>query len=259
MKKTWLLFLSVLSLFAQDDVVLAKLFDDYGLKGTMVIESLEGKERFVYNEARVKMPLLPASTFKIPNTLIALDQNVVNEQSIVVWDKIERSIPAWNKDQTLQSAFQSSCVWCYQSFARQIGLETYAAYLKKLHYGNEKTGNNVDRFWLDGELRISAEEQIAFLKKLYRNELPFRQSDIDLLKKIMIDEQGESYVIRAKTGWAVPKNAEHHGWYVGYVQSPKGAYFFAINILTPSSDALPLRKSITIEALKAKNIINAAH
>jgi beta-lactamase class D len=254
----WLLLLSVLSLFAQEDAVLAKLFDDYGLKGTLLIESLDGKERFVYNEARAKTPLLPASTFKIPNTLIALDQNVVNEQSIIVWDKIERSIPAWNKDQTLQSAFQSSCVWCYQSFARKIGIEKYDSYLKKLHYGNEKTGDNVERFWLDGELRISAEEQIAFLKKLYRSELPFRQSDIDLLKKIMIDEQGTSYVIRAKTGWATPKVGERHGWYVGYVQSQKGVYFFATNVLAPSSDALPLRKSITIKALKAKNII-AAH
>ncbi len=251
-----LIFVSMLSLFANDDATLAKLFEDYGIKGAMLIESLDGKERFVYNEARVKMPLLPASTFKIPNTLIALDQNVVNDQSSIVWDKIERSIPAWNKDQTLESAFKTSCVWCYQRFARQIGLEKYDSYLKKLHYGNEKTGDNVERFWLDGKLRISAQEQIAFLKKLYRSELPFRQSDMELLKKMMIDERGERYVIRAKTGWAVPKNAEHHGWYVGYVESSKGIYFFATNLLAPSSDELPLRKSITIDALAQKRVLD---
>ncbi len=244
-----------LSLFAHDDAVLAKLFEDYDVKGAMLIESLDGKERYVYNDVRAKMPLLPASTFKIPHTLIALDQNVVNAQSIIVWDKIERSVPAWNQDQTLESAFKTSCVWCYQKFARHIGLEKYDSYLKKLHYGNEKTGDNVERFWLDGKLRISAEEQIAFLKKLYRNELPFRRGDIDLLKKMMIDKQREECVIRAKTGWAVPKDAEHHGWYVGYVESSKGVYFFATNLLTPSNDALPLRKSITLDALRYKKLL----
>lgn len=249
-----LLFCS-LSLLANDDATLAKLFDDFGVKGTMVIESLDGKESFVYNEARAKTPLLPASTFKIPNTLIALEEGVVNEKSLIVWDKVKRSIPAWNQDQTLESAFKTSCVWCYQKFARHIGLEKYDSYLKKMHYGNEKTGNDVERFWLDGELRISAEEQIAFLKKLYRNELPFRRSDIDLLKKMMIDEQEANYTVRAKTGWAVPKDAEHHGWYVGYVESSKGVYFFATNLLTPSNDALPLRKSITLDALRYKKLL----
>ncbi|NCB55815.1 MAG: diguanylate cyclase, partial [Epsilonproteobacteria bacterium] len=107
-------------------------FEDYDVKGAMLIESLDGKERYVYNDVRAKMPLLPASTFKIPHTLIALDQNVVNAQSIIVWDKIERSVPAWNQDQTLESAFKTSCVWCYQKFARHIGLEKYDSYLKKL-------------------------------------------------------------------------------------------------------------------------------
>ncbi|KHG33492.1 class D beta-lactamase [Sulfurospirillum sp. MES] len=249
-----LLFWS-LSLLANDDATLAKLFDDFGVKGTMVIESLDGKESFVYNEARAKMPLLPASTFKIPNTLIALEEGVVNEKSLIVWDKVKRSIPAWNQDQTLESAFKTSCVWCYQKFARHIGLEKYDSYLKKLHYGNEKTGNDVERFWLDGKLRISAYEQSAFLKKLYTNDLPFAQKHLDFLKKIMIDEQGANYTVRAKTGWAVPKDAEHHGWYVGYVESSKGVYFFATNLLTPSSDELPLRKSITLDALRYKKLL----
>jgi len=241
-------------LFAED-ATLAKLFEEDHLKGAMVIESLDGKERYVYNEQRCQMPLLPASTFKIPNTLIALDKGVVTENSILVWDKVERSIPSWNQNQSLESAFKRSCVWCYQRFARQIGLEAYNDYLKKIHYGNEKASDNVERFWLDGALRISAYEQVSFLKKLYKNDLPFKKEHLDLLKKIMIDEQGNNYIIRAKTGGAMPKNAEHHGWYVGYIESPKGVYFFATNLLLPSSDALPLRKLITLEALKAKGIM----
>lgn len=248
-----LLFLHVTLL--GNDTALQVLFENYNVKGTMLIESLDGKERYVYNEARAKTPLLPASTFKIPNTLIALQEGVVDAQSIIVWDGVERSIKAWNQDQTLSSAFKSSCVWCYQKFARGIGLEKYDAYLQKLHYGNAKTGDNVERFWLDGALRISAYEQIAFLKKLYQDELPFAQTHLDTLKAIMVDEQTATYTLRAKTGWAVPKKAEHHGWYVGYVEGSKGVYFFATNLLTPLSEVLPLRKSLTLEALKRKGIL----
>ncbi|WP_263832646.1 class D beta-lactamase [Sulfurospirillum oryzae] len=252
--KLFLVLGLVYSLHAEDAVI-AKLFENENITGTMIIESLDGTERYVYNDERAKTPLLPASTFKIPNTLIALDEGVVSADSIIPWDGVERSVRAWNQDQTLKSAFKSSCVWCYQLFARDIGLEQYNEYLKNLHYGNEKTGPEVDRFWLDGELRITAYEQIAFLKKLYNNDLPFIQEHIDLLKTIMIDMQGENYIIRAKTGWATPEDGEHHGWYVGYVESSKGVYFFATNLPIPSSDELPLRKLMTVEALKNKGII----
>ena len=114
---------------------------------------------------------------------------------------------------------------------------------------------DVERFWLDGELRISAYEQIAFLKKLYKNDVPFRQEHIDILKAIMVDEQGKNFTIRAKTGWAVPNGDEHHGWYVGYVESSKGIYFFATNLIIASSDELPLRKLLSVEALKTKGIL----
>ncbi|WP_333803862.1 class D beta-lactamase [Sulfurospirillum sp.] len=250
-----LLIIGLVGSLCSEDVSIAKLFENETIKGLMLIESLDGSEQYVYNEERAKMPLLPASTFKIPNTLIALQEGVVDENSTIKWDGVERSVRAWNQDQTLKSAFKSSCVWCYQLFARTIGVEKYNDYLTKLHYGNEKATPDLERFWLDGELRISAYEQIAFLKKLYLSDLPFKAEHIDLLKTIMIDEQGKNYTIRAKTGWAIPKDAEHHGWYVGYVESSRGVYFFATNLITSSFDELPLRKLLTLEALKSKGII----
>lgn len=250
-----LLMLSLVGYLYAEDASIAKLFENAHVKGTIVIESLDGKEQYIYNDARARTPLLPASTFKIPNTLIALQEGVITADSIIVWDGVQRSITAWNQDQNLSSAFKTSCVWCYQQFARTIGFKKYTEYLHTIAYGNEKTGVDVERFWLDGALRISAYEQIAFLKKLYKNDLPFDQKHLDLLKSIMIDEQGQNYTLRAKTGWAVPKGAEHHGWYVGYVKSSRGVYFFATNLLTPSSDELPLRKLLTLEALKAKGIL----
>lgn len=250
----WWIFLVLCFVSATaEDKAFDSIFSAYGVDGTLVIESLDGKERFVHNEPRATKPFLPASTFKIPHTLIALKEGVVTKESLLEWDGVERSIPSWNQHQTLASAFKNSCVWCYQSFARKIGLNVYDTYLKALHYGNEKTGSNVERFWLDGELRISAYEQIAFLKRLYREALPFEHAHMMVLKEIMVDETSSQFTLYAKTGFAT--SIEPCGWYVGYSESSKGVYFFAMNMKIDSNEALTLRKQITLEALQSKGIL----
>ena len=251
-KKIKLIFILIFSinLFA-NDVELENLFKKYQVEGTLVLESLNTKKVDIYNEKRANTPFSPASTLKIPNTLIALNEGVVNKDSIIVWDKKVREFDAWNKDQTLQSAFKSSCVWCYKEFASKIGVEKYKKYLKELNYGNKKIGDDVTRFWLDESLEITTFEQIKFLKRFYTNNLPFKIEDINLLKEIMIDEKNENYIIRAKTGWEWK-----YGWYVGYVETKDDVWFFSTNIDTKSKDDLPKRKAITLEVLKIKGIIN---
>ena len=250
-KKIKLIFILIFSinLFA-NDVELENLFKKYQVEGTLVLESLNTKKVDIYNEKRANTSFSPASTFKIPNTLIALNEGVVNKDSIIVWDKKVREFDAWNKDQTLQSAFKSSCVWCYKEFASKIGVEKYKKYLKELNYGNKRIGKDVTDFWLDESLRITAFEEIRFLKQLQANNLAFKQEDIDTLKNIMIDEKNENYTLRAKTGWE-----GRYGWYVGYVETKDDVWFFAMNIDTKSKDDLPNRKAITLETLKLKGII----
>ena len=119
-----------------------------------------------------------------------------------------------------------------------------------MDYGNKVVGNDVKNFWLDESLKINAFEQINFLKKLHKNNLPFKQNDIDALKNIMIDEKTSNYTIRSKTGWE-----GRYGWYVGYIETKDDVWFFAMNIDTKSKDDLPKRKEITLEALKIKGII----
>ena len=83
-----------------------------------------------------------------------------------------------------------STVWVYQQFAREIGEVREKEYLTRIQYGNADLSGGVDRFWLDGALRISAMEQVDFLRKLYRNELPFKVEHQRLVKDIMIVEAG---------------------------------------------------------------------
>jgi len=137
---------------------------------------------------------------------------------------------------------------------KRVGNIKYISHLDKLNYGNKKTGPDVTTFWLDGELKISAREQIEFLKKLYKEDLPYKKSHIQLLKKLMIIEKKPQYTLRAKTGWAA-RIKNQHGWYVGYIETQQKVWFFATNLdICRKSDAV-YRKEISMEALRIKGII----
>jgi beta-lactamase class D len=238
-----------------DDADLAKLFQDRGVEGTIIISSLDGKMSHVHNSHRSETRFVPASTFKIPNTLIALEEGAIkNEKEVIQWDGKDRGFDAWNKDQSLETAFPVSCVWFYQELALRVGNEKYLTHLKKLRYGNEKTGPEVTTFWVEGDLKISAREQINLLKKLYEESLPYSKGNINLLKKIMIVEENPQFTIRAKTGWSM-RGDPQQGWYVGYVETKGQIWFFATNLEIRKKGDETFRKEITMAALKAKGIL----
>lgn len=246
-----IIILTVLAILVlADDQDLQKIFERTKVKGTLIISSSSGDEEYVSDCLRANKRYIPASTFKIPNTLIALEERAIKDESEVIrWDGEVRPYAAWNRDHDLSSAMAVSCVWCYQKFAQEIGDDRYLTYLKKMHYGNEKRGPDVTTFWLDGDLRISAAEQIVFLKKLYKDALPFKQAYMDITKKILTVEETTEHTIKAKTGWS-----GSIGWYVGYIETKKKVWFFALNA-DITKDELALRKEIVMEALRVKNII----
>lgn len=245
-----IVLISILFNFAlAQDKELENIFKKTKINGTIVLSSLNNEE-FIHNDTRAIKRYIPASTFKIPNTLIVLEERVIkDEYEIIKWDGKKRFYEPWNKDQTLQSTIAMSCVWCYQRFAKKIGNEKYLDWLKKIDYGNEKTGLDVSTFWLEGDLQISAVEQIEFLKKLYKDDLPFQQKYIDITKKILTVEKTKDYIIKAKSGWS-----GKIGWYVGYVETKNNIWFFALNA-DIKKEELKYRKQIVMEALKIKNII----
>lgn len=240
------------------DKDIAGLFENNHITGTLIISSLDGKTEYVYNRQRAVQPMLPASTFKILNTLIALEENAItHEKEIIPWDGTDKGWSKWNQDQTLESAFPLSCVWFYQELAKRVKNNSYLEHMQNIHYGNRKTGRDLTTFWLDGDLRISAIEQIDFLKRLYLEDLPFRKKHMALTKKLMIIEQTPEYILRAKTGWAarIPKQ---HGWYVGWVEKADDIWFFATNIAIDSREDIVHRKALTLAALQQKNILPAS-
>ena len=228
---------------------LAQPFEDLGIDGSIVIYDLNGDRTYEHNPERNATPFLPASTFKILNSLIALETGVIaNDLAILTWDGVERSIPTWNRDLNLRTAFSVSAVWFYQVLARRIGHEQMQEWVQAADYGNQTIGDEdaIDTFWLTGDLRITPQQQIQFLQRLYRNELPFSEGAIATVKDIMIVEQTPDYTIRAKTGWALQ---EQVGWYVGYVEQDENVYFFATNITIRDENDLAARAEVTRRCL----------
>ena len=225
------------------------IFEKFEANGTLVVVDERDAQTItlVYNQARAEKSYSPASTFKIPHTLFALDAQVARDEfQIFSWDGVKRSYQPWNRDQNLRSAMRHSVVWVYQQFAEEIGEKREREYLASIKYGNMLTSGAAP-FWIEGNLKISAFEQIQFLQQLYSNQLPFRVDHQRLVKDIMVTEAGRDWILRAKTGW----NGTI-GWWLGWIERPSGAVFFALNIDTPNRiKDLSKREEIVIEALKA--------
>ncbi len=242
-----------------------KYFNDRNVTGTVYIVDERGEGgNFVYNRDRAITRFTPASTFKIPHALFVLDAGIVEDEfQVFPWDGVERSVgiekydAVWNSNQTLPLSLRYSVVWLYQQFAKELGSEKEIDYLSRLGYGNAVVGEDVEQFWLDGSLEISALEQVSFLQQLYRNQLPFAVEHQRLVKDMMITEAGSDYKIRLKTGWGTPENKDDVGWYVGWVERDDGAVFFAANIDMPNGEAdLSKRTSIVQDVLRDINALD---
>ncbi len=241
-------------------VNLEQHFKDLGVEGSIAIYDAKQDRLYQHNAPRNAKAILPASTFKILNSLIALETKTIpNELAILTWDGIPKQLPEWNRDLNMREAFKLSAVWFYQVLARKVGFESMQKYVTQASYGNQKIGTKeqIDSFWLNGELRIAPLQQIQFLRRLYAKELPFSDRSISIVKDIMIVEQTPDYTIRAKTGLVSfgDNKIKQIGWYVGYLERGKNAYFFATNIDIRNPKDVANRKELTRRCLKTLSLL----
>ncbi|HEX2956087.1 MAG TPA: class D beta-lactamase [Chitinispirillaceae bacterium] len=235
-----------------------EFFKKYAVEGSfLMFDSLNRTFTAVNYECTLKR-FTPASTFKIPNSLIFLETGVVTDQNtpVIKWNGTKYDYSGWSEDQTLRSAIKSSVVWYFQENARKVGKERMQKYVNLLDYGNKDISKGVDVFWLEEGLKISQMEQINFLRKFYSYSLPVQKRNIDIVKEIIELEKTENYRLCGKTGLAV-RISQKIGWLIGYVETKGNVYFFATNIeQKDSSDAFgAARKEITMSILKALGII----
>jgi beta-lactamase class D len=221
-----------------------------GKEGTMVLTNLKNNNTYVYNEKRSTQKLTPESTFKVPNALIGLQMNAVrDEYEVKRWDGVVREFETWNRDHTLASAMRESAIWFYQDMARDIGETAMQGYVAEMGYGNQDISGGIDSFWLDSSLKISALEQARFMKKLVNETLQFDEKHQKTVKRMMIQDEQDSYTLHGKTGTRLSDAGL--GWYIGYVETKKETWVFAVNMNGSGTEA----KNIALKALKKQHII----
>lgn len=239
-------------LIAQQDW--AQVFAEFTAEGTMVVldQRVTPAQSLVYNPQRAATRLSPASTYKIPHTLFALDSGAIaDELQVFEWDGVVRDYPPHNQDQNLRAAIRNSALWVFEIVAAEIGEARARQYLQQINYGNADPGSDAGAYWVEGKLAISANEQIEFLRRLYYNDLPFTKEHQLLLKDVLVTEAGRDWILRAKTGYQGA-----HGWWVGWVEWPQGPVFFALNIDTPNGMADTYkREAIAREILRSLNAL----
>ncbi len=229
-----------------------------GATGAFVLYDLNHDQYLRYNPDRCATRFIPASTFKVMNSLIGLETGVVPDENYVIkWDGTRYDIPIWNQDHTLKTAIQNSVVWYYQELARRVGQEKMQHYVDLANYGNKDISGKIDTFWLEGGLRISADEQVEFLKRLYQGELPFSARSMNIVKEILVLDKTASYQLSGKTG-SVQRITPHEGWFVGYLETQGNVYFFATNYETSSPDGLAsgdTARKISLDILKGLGLL----
>jgi len=236
------------------------IIDSANLDGGILIYDPQSDVYYSNNFKRSSTGYLPASTFKIPNSIIALETGVAEDDSTVYnWDGKKRMLPQWEQDLILKDAFQFSCVPCYQQIAREIGVDRMNEYLKKFDYGNITVdSSNIDQFWLIGDSKISQMQQVDFLKRFYGNELSISERTSEIMKRIMLFEENDSYKLSGKTGWA-KSGIDNLGWFVGYVETEGKVFYFATNIESKEGfnmdNFAKVRSQITMEALQKLGVI----
>ncbi|MCX7557084.1 class D beta-lactamase [Xanthomonadaceae bacterium JHOS43] len=230
----------------------ADFFREAGVTGTLLVHAERDDAWLVHNAERAHVAYSPASTFKLFNALVALETGVLaDEHDVLRWDGETRWLPIWNRDHSLASGMRYSVVWLNQEVARRVGQTCMDAWLQRVGYGNAESGGGIDQFWLrGGALRITAEQQIAFVRSLAAGTLPFRPEVQEAVRRIALMEDGTDHAIHAKTGWASRDNAPDIGWHVGWVERAGARWFFALNIDMATPDDTPKRLAITRRALE---------
>lgn len=237
-----------------DDLPLASVFDTWDGCLVLLDESTGQTQR--YRAGRCAERHSPCSTFKIPNALIGLDTGVLSgPDHAMKWDGTKRRRDAWNQDHTLRSAMRESVVWYFQEIAKAVGEERMRAAIAKLRYGNQDMSGGLTTFWLDGSLKISADEQVEFLRRLLHSELGVSSAAESAVRETLLFEKSAAYEIYGKTGTQGDgKDGSNLGWYVGWTTVGEKRYVFAANIVGDGAMGFRAR-DLTLKALRDLRVL----
>ncbi len=244
----------------KQDKSLKKYFDENKVEGCFALMNNATGKFTVHNLSRYRdSAYLPASTFKIINSLIGLQTGKISSDTMTIkWDGIKRRVEDWNKDLTMYEAFRVSAVNYYQEVARRIGKDTMQRWLNVVKYGAKSDTDKiviksaVDSFWLDNSLKVTPDQELGVVKQLYFDQLPFFKTYQESVKRAMLFENNANYRMGYKTGWGFTEKDHAIGWIVGWIEENNHPYFFVLNIESPDKnyDMYTVRMKMLKDILK---------
>lgn len=238
---------------AKIDNNLKKYFDAKKVTGCFTMLDNSKGSVTVYNMAMDTTRVLPASTFEILNSLIGLETGKITDENMIIkWDGVNRRTPNRPQDMNMKDAFKLSNVGWYQEVAKRIGGDTMKRWIDSISYGNKNINGPIDSFWLNNQLKISPDEQLGLMKRLYFDQLPFRKSTQQIVRDAMVQENNTAYKLNYKTGWGFDEANNSLGWLVGWIEENRHVYFFAALLKSPDKgyNMQPAGIAITKDILK---------
>ena len=194
---------------------------------TLVVDAATGAT-VLRSGDRCETPLTPASTFKIPLSLIGFESGILRDAERPAWpykDEYQTWNDDWKVTTTPRTWLRDSVVWYSQVLTRRLGDATFKQYVTALGYGNRDVSGGLTTAWLSSSLRITAVEQVAFVRRMIRRELPVSRAAIDRTMAIMPMASTGSWRIHGKTGTGSQRRPDgtndsdrQVGWFVGWAQ-----------------------------------------
>jgi beta-lactamase class D len=229
-----------------EDPSLKEVFDKNGFQGSFGLFDNGKGDFIIYNLHQFTDSLYsPASTFKIVNSLIGLETGVVADSTSTIQTgtaaDIAKNSFATGRSEcdtilTMAQAFRRSCPNYYRELAQKLGVKTMQHYLDTLGYARKKgrfevTDKNLTEFWLNNEVKVTADEQLGLMKRLYFDQLPFQKRTQRILRGMMLQEETPNYKLGYKTGTTdLNITGKEIGWMVGWIEENKHLFFFTLQV-----------------------------
>ena len=234
-------------------VDLSTYFGEY--EGSFVLYDLENDAWSIHDMEHATLRVAPNSTYKIYDALFGLEEEIITpENSFIAWNGETYPFEAWNADQTLQSAMNSSVNWYFESVDEQLGAANISNYIEEIGYGNENISGDFSTYWMESSLKISPIEQVELLTRLQNNSLGFAPENINAVKDAICLSSSDAGTFYGKTGTGRVDGQDVNGWFIGYIETADNTYFFATNIGADSDATGGNATEITMSILSDMNI-----
>jgi len=204
-----------------------KYFDEKQVEGCFTMLNNSTGEITVYNMAMDTIRSAPGNTFNLFNAMVALETGALtNENMVIKWDSVVSPVKEWNQDANVKTAFQTDNEPFFKEVAKRIGKDRMKQWINQVGYGNKEMGEKQDNFWQNQSLKISSDEQLGLLKRLYFGQLPFRQSVQESVKNMLIKENNTAYTLAYQQGKIKNGSGPEDAWVIGWIEENRHLYFF---------------------------------